>query len=98
MNHDEHPVMTLAGLHAAINDQSLQLGRLDERMASLQRDLTHHTREEHKEFREALDRVAALQASVAEIHAGLRVLRWIGVAVAGAAAAVAWALDHVRLQ
>lgn len=65
---DEHH---FAGIHAAITALSVDVGRLSERLIALDGKLTHHTKSEHEEFKEALQIVADIKKDVASIQSVL---------------------------
>lgn len=74
------------------------LARIEERIETLRRELLHHTKEEHKEFKEALEEGRATREAVAEIQTTARVARWIATAVAGVAGFAVWAMDHFKFK
>lgn len=102
----ETPVVhSLASLHAAITALSVQIGKLDERLLATKEALGHHMREEHQEFRDALEQVKEVHAKVEsarraidEVHAAARVTRWIAGAVAGIVAAWAALRDRITIH
>lgn len=57
-----------AGIHAAITALSVDVGRLSERLIALDEKLTHHTKSEHEEFKEALEIVASIKKDVNAIQ------------------------------
>lgn len=97
MSEDPH-VVTLASLHAAQTQQAVALGRIEERLTSLQRSLEHHMREEHSEFREALEVVSEVRGDIRDIHQAGRVTRWIALAIAAIATTGLWVWDNVRFK
>lgn len=87
-----------ATAHAAITAISVQIGRMDERLVSVKDSLDLHMRDEHKEFREALQKIEAVEHSVMEIHAAAKTTRIIAAIVAAAAGAWTWAADFIKLH
>jgi hypothetical protein len=57
-------IVTAASIHSAITSLSVAVGRLDERLQSMDRALNYHTKEEHAEFRETRELAAEIKAKV----------------------------------
>ena len=98
MSEEPHHVVTLASLHAAQTQQAIALGRIEERLSSMQRGLDYHMQEEHKEFKEALDVVTEVRGDIRDIHQAGRVTRWIALAIAAIATTGLWMWDNVRFK
>ena len=69
----------------AMNTDSERIGRLDERMKALERDMS----DVDKKLGQILD-------TLSEARGGWRTLMWLGGAAAALGGFVAWALQHIR--
>lgn len=78
----------------AYTKDSLQIARLEERMAVMHRDMQAQ-QTQLVEMRGQLDQVLA---ALSEARGGWRTLMWIGGAAAAAGGFVSWFLNHVQLR
>jgi hypothetical protein len=95
------PVVTLASLQASITVLSVSVGRLEERLHSMDKMLAHHTAEEHRAFTDALKTVEVIKTEVRELSdmvergKGVRLaFGWIAAAVGALVGAVAWGVSQ----
>lgn len=68
-----------------MNTESERIGRLDERMKALEKDMS----DVHKKLGQILE-------TLNEARGGWRTLLWLGGAAAGLGGVFAWALQHLR--
>ena len=105
MQQDDHrylpPVVTLASIQASITVLSVSVGRLEERLHSVDKMLEHHTKQEHKAFEEALETVDTIKAEVRQLSnmveqgKGVRLaFGWIAAAVGALVGVVAWGVSQ----
>lgn len=77
---------------------AITVGRLDERLKSIHNALDQHMKEEHRDFKAALQKVDELHSTVRDLHSAAKVTRWIAAVVSGMAVVVIWIRDHIVLR
>lgn len=55
-------------IHTALLDLAVAVGRLDEQMSAVRRELLHHTTNEHKSFDAALEVVSEIKQDVEKLQ------------------------------
>lgn len=100
---EQHPPHT--SVRHDMTVMAVSLGRLDERLASIHRELQHHMVEEHRDFQAAREevkqlgeKVKTLSDSVNEVHTAARVTRWIAGGAAGFAGFIVWIKDLFHMK
>lgn len=73
---------------------SLQIARLEERIATIDRDMRMQT--ERLELMQA--QLAQVLSALSEAKGGWRTLMWLGGAAAAMGALISWVLTHVRFS
>jgi len=86
--------MELATMGDEYTKDSLQIARLEERMAAMTRDLCALT----SQVGELHGQLNLVLTALAEAKGGWRTMMWLGGAAASAGGLISWALSHVQIK
>lgn len=80
-------------MSAEITSDSLQIARLEERMATMHRDMAA----QQAQLASLQEQMAQVLQALSEAKGGWRTLLWLGGAVATGGAGIGWALSHIKV-